>query len=65
LGFASCEMFRRTVGLAKVADIAEIKDLKKRAKIEQKILETASLLIKFKSKIKNIDEVINIIKKQS
>jgi len=59
VGFASCEMFRRTVGLAKVADIAEIKDLELRAEIEVKVLELASTLIKLK--FKTIDEVINAI----
>lgn len=65
LGFASCEMFRRTVGLAKVADIAGIEDLELRATIEVKVLETASLLIKSKSNIITIDEVIDIIQKKS
>ncbi len=60
VGFASCEMFRRTVGLAKVADIADIKDLEKRAKIEKKVLEAASELIV--SNFTSIDEVINLIK---
>ncbi|NOX15282.1 MAG: S-methyl-5-thioribose kinase [Epsilonproteobacteria bacterium] len=65
IGFASCEMLRRTVGLAKVADIAEIEDLERRARVERRVLESASLLIKSKSKIQNIDEIINMIKKQS
>ncbi len=63
LGFASCEMFRRTVGLAKVADIADIKDLELRAAMEVKILNCASILIK--SDIKNIDEVIDIMEKEN
>jgi len=62
IGFASCEMFRRTVGLAKVADIADITDLEVRAKIEVKVLETASILIKSKSTMSSIDEVIAIVK---
>jgi len=59
IGFASCEMFRRTVGLAKVADVADIEDLNHRAKIEAKVLDLASALIK--SKFTTIDEVINVI----
>jgi 5-methylthioribose kinase len=59
IGFASCEMFRRTVGLAKVADIADIKDLELRAEKEAKILQSASILIK--SDINSIDEVITVI----
>jgi len=63
IGFASCEMFRRTVGLAKVADIADIKDLELRAYIETKVLCCASTLIK--SDAKNIDEVIEIIERKN
>ncbi len=63
IGFASCEMFRRTVGLAKVADIADIEDLELRASIEAKVLSCASCLIK--SDIKDIEEVIEIIEKKS
>ena len=59
IGFMACEMFRRTVGLAKVADVAGIKDLKRRAKIEKNILECASKLIT--SKYENIDEIIKEI----
>jgi len=59
IDFASCEMFRRTVGLAKVADIADIADLDKRAKIEAKVLDCASTLIK--SNINSINKVLEII----
>jgi len=59
IGFASCELFRRTVGLAKVADIADIADLELRAEIEVKVLDLASTLIK--SKFITIDEVINAV----
>ncbi len=59
IGFASCEMFRRTVGLAKVADIADIEDLELRAEKEAKVLQCASILIK--SDINSIDEVITVI----
>ena len=61
VGFMACEMFRRTVGLAKVADVADIKDLDRRALIETKILSCASKLIT--SKYSNIDEVIKEIEK--
>ena len=59
IGFASCEMFRRTVGLAKVADVADINDLELRANIEIKILECASSFIKLDTS--SIDKVIEII----
>ncbi len=61
IGFLACEMFRRTVGLAKVADIVKIKDLKRRAIVEKNMLECASKLIT--SKYKDIDEVIKEIEK--
>jgi 5-methylthioribose kinase len=65
IGFASCEMFRRTVGLAKVADIADIEDLDKRARKEAEILDCASVLVKSKSKLKSIDEVLEIVLQKS
>lgn len=65
IGFASCEMFRRTVGLAKVADIAGIEDLDVRAAIEVRVLQTASLLIKSKSTLKSINEILEIIEQRS
>ncbi len=61
VGFMACEMFRRSVGLAKVADIADIKDEEKRAKKEKNILECAGVLVT--SKYDGIDEVIKEIKK--
>lgn len=61
VGFMACEMFRRTVGLAKVADVAGIEDLGRRALIETKILNCASKLIT--SKYSSIDEVVKEIEK--
>ena len=65
IGFVACEMFRRTVGLAKVADIAGIEDLDKRAKIEARVLDIASVLVKNKSEINDIAEVLAIVKAKS
>ncbi len=59
IGFMACEMFRRTVGLAKVADVAGIEDLDKRAEVEKRVLLSASKLIT--SKYQDINEVINEI----
>ena len=61
IGFMACEMFRRTVGLAKVADVAGIEDLQRRALVETKILNCASKLIT--SKYSSIDEVVKEIEK--
>ena len=59
VSFISCEMFRRTIGLAKVADIVSIEDLELRAYIETNVLSCASILIK--SDLNNIHELIKII----
>ncbi len=59
VGFMACEMFRRTVGLAKVADVAGIEDDEKRAKTEEKILKCAKELIT--SKYDNIKQVLDVI----
>ena len=61
IGFMACEMFRRTVGLAKVADIAKIEDFQRRANVEEKVLRCAKELIT--SKYKNIDEILDIADK--
>lgn len=45
LGFAACKMMRRVLGLAKVADFADIEDLKARAEIERNIIDHATDMI--------------------
>ncbi len=61
IGFMACEMFRRTVGLAKVADVAGIEDEDRRANVEKNVLECASKLIT--SEYENIDQVVKEIEK--
>jgi len=65
VGFAACEMFRRTVGLAKVADVAGIEDLEKRARIEGRILEAASEMITTKETLGSIEDVLALVKTKS
>ncbi len=65
VGFAACEMFRRTVGLAKVADVAGIEDLHKRARIEVRILDAASELITSRETLESIEEVLSLIQSKS
>ncbi len=65
VGFAACEMYRRTVGLAKVADIADIQDLEQRARIEVRVLQSATELITSKSQLSTIDDVLAILTAQS
>ena len=65
IGFAACEMFRRTVGLAKVADVAGIEDLEKRARIEVRVLEAASEMITTKEHLQTIEDVLAIVETKS
>jgi 5-methylthioribose kinase len=59
LGFAACKMMRRIFGLAKVADIADIEDLKERARIERMTLELGKTLITQRNQFNSIEEVID------
>jgi 5-methylthioribose kinase len=58
LGFAGCEMIRRTLGLAKVAEIAAIPDASARAAIEVRTLRLAGQLLLQRGQIQHIDEVL-------
>ncbi|HCP33241.1 MAG TPA: S-methyl-5-thioribose kinase, partial [Deltaproteobacteria bacterium] len=62
LGFAACKMMRRILGLAKVADIADIRDLKERARIENMTLQMGKKLVTERKKINSIEEVIDLAK---
>jgi 5-methylthioribose kinase len=64
LGFAGCEMVRRTVGLAKVADIAGIPDDQARARIEVRCLQLAQTLLLQRNQIRNISEVVHMARQQ-
>lgn len=55
-------MMRRIVGLAKVADIAEIEDLEARALIEEKTIKLARQMILNKETINTIEEVTALAK---
>ena len=62
LGFAACKMMRRIFGLAKVADIADIEDLKERARIERMTLQLGKTLVTQRDQIKTIEEVVELAK---
>jgi 5-methylthioribose kinase len=62
LGFAACKMMRRIFGLAKVADIADIEDLKERACIERMTLELGKALATQRDQYTSIEEVIELAK---
>jgi 5-methylthioribose kinase len=55
-------MMRRIVGIAKVADIAGIPDLKERARIEEMTLEMARNMVINRNSFNNIDELIDLAK---
>jgi 5-methylthioribose kinase len=65
VGFAACKMMRRILGLAKVADIAEIEDLQERARIERMTLKLGKIMVIERDSIKDIGEVLNLAKELS
>jgi len=58
LGFAGCEMVRRVLGLAKVADIAAIEDLQVRASAETAALRMAERLLLERGTADSIQQVL-------
>ncbi|MDQ6596741.1 S-methyl-5-thioribose kinase [Bacillus salipaludis] len=62
LGFAGCELIRRTIGLAHVADLDRIEDENVRLTAKRKSLELGTLLIKQRKEINGLTEFITAIK---
>lgn len=62
IGFAACKMMRRIVGLAKVADIAEIPDLKERAKAEECVLRMGSYMVVHRGEFNKISQLTDLAK---
>jgi 5-methylthioribose kinase len=62
LGFAGCELIRRTLGLAKVAEIAAIPDAAARAAIEVRTLHLAEALLLQRHQITSMDEVLTLVR---
>lgn len=60
LGFAGCELIRRTLGLAKVAEVASIPDARARAAIELRTLSLGEALLLQRHHIINIDQVLDL-----
>lgn len=65
LGLGACKMMRRMFGLAKVADIADIEDLKERARIERMTLKLASHMVINRDSIENIETLVETAKEIS
>ncbi|OIK14843.1 S-methyl-5-thioribose kinase [Bacillus sp. MUM 116] len=61
LGFAGCELIRRTIGLAHVADLDRIEDENVRLAAKRKTLELGKLLIKQRKELKGLSEFINVV----
>jgi 5-methylthioribose kinase len=59
LGFAGCEMVRRVLGLAKVADIAGIEDLQARASAEIQALQLAERLLLERGTVTSIQQLLS------
>lgn len=60
IGFAGTVMIRRTLGLAKVSDIAEIEDTEVRASLDRLALQTGKQFILKADSLGTIQEVIDI-----
>ena len=65
IGFAACKMMRRIVGLAKVADIADIPNLKARAKAEEHVLRMGSYMVVHRHKFTSIQALTDLAKSTS
>ena len=61
LGYAGCELIRRTVGLAHVADLEKITDVKKRAEAELRAIELGQALIMQRAKLAQMDAVLTLV----
>ncbi|MFF2446060.1 S-methyl-5-thioribose kinase [Neobacillus sp. NPDC058068] len=62
LGFTGCELIRRTIGLAHVADLDSIEEEQTRLAAKRKTLELGGILIKQRKEIKNLGAFINLVK---
>ncbi|MFV0409631.1 MAG: hypothetical protein ACK5LJ_08040, partial [Paracoccus sp. (in: a-proteobacteria)] len=57
IGFASCKMMRRIVGLAKVTDITKIPDSKARTQIEEHALKLGAYMVVHRDQITSFTEI--------
>lgn len=62
LGYAGCELIRRTVGLAHVADLDSISDATKRAACQRKALKLGRELIMQRASLANIEQLIALVR---
>lgn len=64
LGFAGCELIRRTIGLAHVKDLDGIEDGAKRIRLKKQALEIGETLILKRSELTSIQDVIALIEER-
>ncbi len=62
IGFAGCEVIRRTIGLAHVEDLDSIEDFNGQIELKKRVLKLGSDWVKNAESIKNIDEFITYIR---
>lgn len=62
LGYAGCELIRRTVGLAHVTDLDSISDATKRAACQRKVLKLGRELIMQRASLANIEQLIALVR---
>ena len=62
LGFAGCELVRRVLGLAKVAEIADIADLQARASAEMAALRLAERLLLKRHTISGMSQLLDWVR---
>ncbi|MDN7245389.1 S-methyl-5-thioribose kinase [Planococcus shenhongbingii] len=61
LGFAGCELIRRTIGLAHVKDLDSIEDKNLRIRLKKKALQTGQTLILKRSELTTISAVSGLL----
>tara|TARA_R110002126_G_scaffold43555_8_gene124869 strand:- start:21034 stop:22236 length:1203 start_codon:yes stop_codon:yes gene_type:complete len=63
-GYAGCELIRRTVGLAHVADIDSISDAGERATCQRLTIKLGRELIMQRNDLSNISQLLNLVRYQ-
>lgn len=64
LGFAGCELIRRTIGLAHVKDLDGIEDNETKIRLKKQVLQTGETLILKRSELTSIASVTALLKEQ-
>ena len=65
VGFAGCELIRRTIGLAHVKDLDGIEEPERRIRLKKQALRTGETLILKRKELSAISEVIALVEEQN